>query len=148
MRRIGILPLLYVLFLVQSLLAPWGPDLLLVSLVALAVHEDRVTAALLAFFGGLCLDLLSPSTMGAGILTLTVLAYAAASLRAIVYRARWYVLALVLAGFLLKFAVLALAGAGSPGPAPLVVSGLLTLGVAFPVEMAVARVFYPGWKAS
>ncbi len=148
MRKPLLLALLYVLFIVQAMLSPWGPDLLLIVVLVLAIHEDRLTVVLLAFFSGLCLDLLSPASIGAGILVFVGLAYGATSLRTVVYRARWYVAALVLTGFLLKQLVFGLAGGGAPGFLPLLVSGLLTVVLAVPAELAAVRLFYPAWKQS
>ncbi len=146
MRRLLTLLFLYLLFLIQAVTSPFGPDFLLLALFFLALHEDRLAVTLLAFFSGLCLDLLYPPALGANALIYSGLAYGAATLRTMLYRSHRYAFGLVLVGLLLKQLVLVLAGVGLPGFVPLGVSSVLTLVLVLPADRVVARLFPRSWK--
>ena len=138
--------LLYLLFLVQANVTPWWPDLVLLGLTAVSLHETRLTSALAGAFAGLCLDMTNPAFTGTSLLALAVTGYGVASLRTLFYRARWATLLFVLMALALKWAALALLGPGLPGPAPLLVSSALTMVLAPLAELALTRLLYPGWQ--
>lgn len=140
--------LLYGLFLVQANLSMWAPDLMLLALVAFALHEERLAATLLGLFCGLCLDLTSPTFAGANMLALAGLAWVAATLRDLLYRSNWSATLLVLAGLVLKWGVLALSGSVRLMPLPLVVSSGLTIMLSPLVARLLAGLFYPRWKTA
>ncbi|UCG42871.1 MAG: rod shape-determining protein MreD [candidate division WOR-3 bacterium] len=145
MRPILAAFLVYVLFLIQASLTPYCPDLILLALLAFALRETRLVVTLLGFFGGLLADLTAPATAGAGILAYSALAYGAASLQNLLYRARWYVLLLAIIGIVLRHAIPVLAGTGFPGWNQAVVSAALTVALAVPAELLISRLFYRRW---
>ena len=146
MRTFVAFLLLYLVFLVQAGVSPWWPDFVLLGLIAVSLHETRLTSALAGAFAGLCLDMTNPAFAGAGLFALAVTGYGVASLRTLFYRARWATLLFVLLALALKWAALALFGPGLPGLAPLLVSSALTMALAPPVELGLARFLYPGWQ--
>ena len=75
----------------------------------------------------------------------SAIAYGAASLQNLLYRARWYVLLLVVIGVVLRYAIPALAGTGFPGWSRAVVSAGLTVALAVPAELLISRLFYRQW---
>lgn len=122
MKTILLTLLVYLTALVQASLLPLGPDLVLLTLVSLALHEEKLAATVLGALGGLVLDLSDPGILGMGALTFAAIAYIVSTARGYFYRARWLTVVLVLAGMTVRYGMLALAGAG---PAPL--SRLLTI---------------------
>ena len=145
-RQVLTVLLVYLLCLIQLSIGPFGPDLVLIALFVFALHENRLVATLLAFFAGLVLDIATPSNLGVGIAAYAALTYGTASLHSIVYRSRWHLLALVLAGLVAKDTVLHLARAGTPSLLPLAVSAGLTLLLVHPADRLLVRMFYPRWK--
>lgn len=146
MRMLLLAALLYLFCLIQIGFAPFAPDLVLLALFVVALHASRLAATALALFCGLCLDLASPATLGASILAYTALTYGASSLHSFVYRGRWHMLAIALAGLALKYLVHYLARVGLPPTIPLVVSSMLTLILAMPAERLLSGLFYTRWK--
>lgn len=145
MRRLLAGVLVYILFLVQAGLSPYCPDLVLLALLAFALHERPLAVTLLGLLGGLLVDLTAPATAGTAILTYTALAYGAASLQGLLYRARWSVLLLVVVGLAVRHAVPVLTGTGFPGWTVVALSGGLTLLLAIPAELLISRIFYRRW---
>ncbi|MBM3314947.1 rod shape-determining protein MreD [candidate division WOR-3 bacterium] len=145
MTRLLELAVLYVLFLVQAWLAPFGPDLVLIFLLTLSLHEARLAATLLGAFAGLCLDLTNPSHLGTNIVAYSAIGYVTASLHGLVYRGRWYLVVLALLGLALRAGLHALSGAGLPAPMPLSVSAGLTVLLAVPADLVLGRVFGRRW---
>lgn len=68
--------------MVNRLLLSWAPDLVLVTVAALATRRGAVPGAVIGFCGGLAYDLLPPSnhTLGQYALVLCALGYAAGRL--------------------------------------------------------------------
>ncbi len=145
MRPVLAAVLVYLLFLIQASLTPYCPDLILLALLAFALHEPRLVVTSLGFFGGLLVDLTAPATAGAGILAYSALAYGASSLQTLLYRARWYLLLLVIIGVILRSVIPVLAGTGFPGWSHAVVSAGLTVALAVPAELLISRLFYRQW---
>jgi rod shape-determining protein MreD len=146
MRTLAALGLLYLFFLIQASTAPWFPDLVLLGLVAISLHESRAASALLGGFAGLCLDMASPVFAGANLLLLASTGYGVALLRTFFYRARWATLLFVLTALALKWTILAVVGPGLPGLPALLVSSTLTLLLAPLAELGLGRLLYPGWQ--
>lgn len=142
MRRLLGLLLIYGLFLAQLLLAPWGPDLVVLAVLAFALHESRAWATVVGFLGGLLLDTASAGSFGAATFVLAGAGWLAALLHSVVTRGRWYIVALSLLVLALRLAVARLAGAGLPPPLPLAVSAGLTVALAVPFELLIGRLFY------
>gem|GEM_PF-716256 len=138
--------LLYLLFLVQASVTPWWPDLLLLGLIVVSLHENRLTSPLAGAFAGLCLDVASPAFLGAHTVTLAATGYGVAVLRTLFYRARWATLLFTSMALALKWLAVALLGAGLPGLPALLVSSALTLLLAPLVELTLTRVLYHGWQ--
>jgi rod shape-determining protein MreD len=134
--------LLYALFLVQVLLAPFGPDLVVLAVLAFALHEGRAAATLFGFAGGLLLDTASPGSFGAACFVLAGAGWLTALLHLVAARGRWYIIVLSLLVFGLRLLVGRLAGAGLPAPLPLAASAALTVALAVPVELLVGRLFF------
>ncbi len=137
--------LLYGLFLVQAWFTPFSPDLVLLLLAVLSLHEGRLAATLLGAFAGLCLDLTAPGHLGTNFVTYSAFAYLTASLHGLVYRGRWYFVVLALLGLALRAGLHALTGAGLPGPLPLAVSAGLTVVLAVPADLLFGRLFARRW---
>jgi rod shape-determining protein MreD len=146
MRTLVAFLLLYLLFLVQASVTPWWPDLVLLGLIAVSLHETRLISALAGAFAGLCLDMTNPASTGTSLFALAVTGYGVASLRTLFYRARWATFLFVLMALALKWAALTLFGPGLPGLAPLLVSSALTIALAPLAEVALTHLLYPGWQ--
>ena len=138
--------LLYVLFLIQASVTPWWPDLVLLGLVVVSMHETRITSTVAGAFAGLCLDMTSPAFTGTNLFALAVTGYGVALLRTVFYRARWATFLFVLMALTLKWAALAVVGSGLPGLMPLLVSSLLTVALAPVAELGLTRLFYHRWQ--
>jgi cell shape-determining protein MreD len=134
--------LLYALFLLQVLLAPFGPNLVVLGVLALALHESRARATLFGLAGGLLLDTASPGSFGAACLVLSGAGWLTALLHSVAARGRWYIIVLSLLVVGLGLLAGWLAGAGLPSPFPAVVSAALTVALAVPVELLVGRILY------
>ena len=146
MRTLIACAVLYVLFLVQASVTPWWPDLVLLGLVIIALHENRLASTLAGAFAGLCLDVTSPAFLGAHAVSLAATGYGVAVLRTLFYRARWATLLFTLLALALKWAAVGLLGAGLPGLPALLVSSTLTLLLAPLAEFTLARLLYHGWQ--
>ena len=146
MRALAALVVLYLFFLIQASIAPWFPDLVLLALVAISLHESRTASALLGAFAGLCLDMTSPTFAGASLLLLASVGYGVALLRSFFYRARWATLLFVLAALALKWTILAAAGPGLPDLPALLISSVLALLLAPLAELGLGRLLYRGWQ--
>jgi rod shape-determining protein MreD len=138
--------LLYLLFMVQASVNQWWPDLVMLGLIVVALHEGRFASTLAGAFAGLCLDAASPTFMGAHMVTLAATGYGVAVLRTVFYRARWATLLFTAMALALKWAVVGLSGAGLPGLPALLASSALTLLLAPLVEFALAGLLYHGWQ--
>jgi rod shape-determining protein MreD len=138
--------LLYLLFLVQASVTPWWPDLVLLGLIIVSLHENRFTSALAGAFAGLCLDVTSPAFMGTHLFTLAATGYGVAVLRTVFYRARWATFLFTAMALALKWVAGALLGTGLPVLPALLVSSGLTLLLAPLVELGLTRLLYHGWQ--
>jgi cell shape-determining protein MreD len=137
--------LLYLLGLIQVGIGPYFPELALVAVVVFAFHEGRLASTLLGALAGLVLDLSSPVAAGASLMSFCLAGYTAASLKLIIYRGRWAVPLLSLAGLALKLLLLTLQEQ-TPDPIALAVSGCLTLAIALALAPLLTLVFYAGWN--
>ena len=146
MRTLFAFILLYLLFLVQASVTPWWPDLVLLGLIIVSLHENRIASALAGAFAGLCLDVTSPAFMGTHLATLAATGYGVAVLRTVFYRARWATLLFTAMALAIKWAAVGLLGAGSPGLPALLVSSALTLLLAPLAELGLTRLLYHGWQ--
>ncbi len=146
MRTLLAFVLLYVLFVIQASLTPWWPDLVLLGLIVISLHENRLTSTLAGAFAGLCLDVTSPAFTGTHIVTLAATGYGVAVLRTVFYRARWATLLFTAVALALKWAAVGLLGAGLPSLAALLVSSALTLLLAPLTELGLSRLLYHGWQ--
>lgn len=146
MRTFFAFLLLYMLFLVQASLTPWWPDLILLGLIVVPLHETRIASALAGAFAGLCLDVTSPAFAGTYLFTMAVTGYGVALLRSLFYRARWATLLFVAMALFLKWAAVGLLGPGLPGLPALLVSSALTLAIAPLAELVLTRLLYRGWQ--
>lgn len=146
MRAFVAFLLLYLLFLVQASVTPWWPDLVLLGLIVVSLHENRITSTLAGAFAGLCLDMTSPAFAGTHLLTLAATGYGVALLRFHFYRARWATLLFVAMALALKWIAVAAFGAGLPVLPALLVSSALTLALAPLTELGLTRLLYHGWQ--
>ncbi len=146
MRTFFAFVLLYVLFLIQASVTPWWPDLILLGLIIVSLHENRIASALAGAFAGLCLDLTDPAFMGTHMVTLAATGYGVAVLRTVFYRARWATFLFTAMALALKWTAVGLLGTGFPGLAALLVSSALTLLLAPLVELGLTRLLYHGWQ--
>jgi rod shape-determining protein MreD len=148
MRTFVAFLLLYLLFLVQASVTQWWPDLVLVGLIVVSLHETRITSTLAGAFAGLCLDMTSPAFTGAYLVTLAATGYGVALLRSLFYRARWATLLFVAMALVLKWVAVALFGPGLPGLPALLVSSILTLILAPLTELGLTGLLYHGWQTA
>ena len=146
MRTFVAFLLLYLLFLVQASATRWWPDLVLLGLIVVSLHESRITATLAGAFAGLCLDMTSPAFTGTYLVTLAATGYGVALLRSLFYRARWATLLFVAMALALKWIAVAAVGPGLPGLPALLVSSTLTLVLAPLTELVLTRLLYHGWQ--
>jgi rod shape-determining protein MreD len=146
MRTFVAFLLLYLLFLVQASATPWWPDLVLLGLIVVSLHENRITSTLAGAFAGLCLDMTSPAFTGTYLVTLAATGYGVALLRSLFYRARWATLLFVAMALALKWIAVAAVGPGLPDLPALLVSSTLTLVLAPLTELGLTRLLYHGWQ--
>lgn len=146
MRTFFAFLLLYMLFLVQTSVTPWWPDLILLGLIVVSLHETRIASALAGAFAGLCLDVTSPAFTGTFLFTMAATGYGVALLRSLFYRARWATLLFVAMALVLKWAAVGLLGPGLPGLPALFLSSALTLALAPLAELVLTRLIYRGWQ--
>jgi rod shape-determining protein MreD len=138
--------LIYVLFLIQASVTPWWPDLVLLGLIVVSLHENRITSTLAGACAGLCLDVTSPAFAGTHLVTLAATGYGVAVLRTVFYRARWATLLLTIMALALKWAAVGLLGTGLPELPALLISSGLTLLLAPLAELSLTRLLYHGWQ--
>jgi rod shape-determining protein MreD len=145
-RTFAAFVLLYLLFLIQASVTPWWPDLVLLGLIVVALHENRITSTLAGAFAGLCLDVTSPAFAGTHLFTLAATGYGVAVLRTVFYRARWATLLFMAMALALKWAAVGLLGTGLPELPTLLISSGLTLLLAPLAELSLTRLLYHGWQ--
>ncbi len=146
MRTFFAFVLLYLLFMIQASLNPWWPDLVLLGLIVVSLHESRLASTLAGAFAGLCLDVTSPAFLGAHLATLAATGYGVAVLRPLFSRARWATLLFTAMALALKWAALGLIGAGLPVLPALLTSSALTLLLAPLAELGLTGLLYHGWQ--
>ena len=146
MRTFIAFVLLYLLFLIQASVTPWWPDLVLLGLIVVSLHENRITSTLAGAFAGLCLDVTSPAFAGTHLVTLAATGYGVSVLRTLFYRARWATLLFMAMALALKWAAVGLLGTGLPEHPALLVSSGLTLLLAPLAELSLTRLLYHGWQ--
>lgn len=146
MRIFSIIVMLYALCLAQIGFAPFFPDLLLLSLFVVSLHENRLSSTLLGFLSGLCLDLSSPAYLGCNTLLYAGCAYGASSLHSLIYRGRWHMLVLAAIGLTLKYVLFFLCGVGLPPVGALLVSSGITLLLAAPADRLLSHLLYAKWQ--
>jgi rod shape-determining protein MreD len=137
---------IYLLFLIQASLPPGAPDLVLLALIVLALHEGKLASTLLGTFSGLCLDMTAPAYLGANLLFLTVIGYAVASLRSYFYRGRWSAPLLALGALAVKWIMLLAVRAVPAALVPQLVSTGLTLALSPLAGVLLVRLFYVRWS--
>ena len=146
MRTFIAFVLLYLLFLIQASVTPWWPDLVLLGLIVVSLHENRITSTLAGAFAGLCLDVTSPAFAGTHLVTLAATGYGVSVLRTLFYRARWATLLLTIMALALKWVAAGLLSTGLPELPALLVSSGLTLLLAPLAELSLTRLLYHGWQ--
>lgn len=146
MRTFVAFVLLYLLFLIQASVTPWWPDLVLLGLVVVSLHENRIASTLTGAFAGLCLDVANPAFAGTHLFTLAATGYGVAVLRTLFYRARWATLLFMAMALALKWTAVGLLGPGLPEMPALLVSSGLTLLLAPLAELSLTRLLYHGWQ--
>ena len=146
MRTFIAFVLLYLLFQIQASVTPWWPDLVLLGLIVVSLHENRITSTLAGAFAGLCLDVTSPAFAGTHLVTLAATGYGVSVLRTLFYRARWATLLFTAMALALKWAAVGLLGTGLPELPALLVSSGLTLLLAPLAELSLTRLLYHGWQ--
>lgn len=118
--RVGLVVLLLVFadaYLVPSVVAgAWVPDLLLLSLLLLAIRQTPGRAAVIGFVIGLVMDVLTPAHFGAGILSHVLVGWGAAWGRSVFFADNLFVnAALFLIGtWVRNLLVLVLSGTALP----------------------------------
>ncbi|MFO7637779.1 MAG: hypothetical protein R6X14_00520 [bacterium] len=145
MRTLLTFLLLYLLFLVQAALPRWCPDLVLLTVVALATTagdnrspgDSRLLACGRGAFAGLLLDLLNPGTFGLNLFTYALVGYGTAAIASISYHATWITPPLVLAALLLRMLGGLLTGTGPGYGAPFLIGAVLTVLLALPWQWTV-----------
>jgi len=145
-RTLAVLLLMYLLFLVQASIGPWWPDLVVVALVVITLHESRTVSTLAGAWAGLCLDMTNPASLGTQFLALAASGYLVSLLHTVMYRARWATVGFVLLALALKRALAFLTGLGLPETTPLLVSSLLSLGLTPLAELVLSRLLYRKWQ--
>lgn len=146
MRTFVAFVLLYLLFLIQASVTPWWPDLVLLGLIVVSLHENRIASTLAGAFAGLCLDVTSPAFAGTHLVTLAATGYGVAVLRTLFYRARWATLLFTATALALKWIAVGLLGTGLPELPALLASSGLTLLLAPLAELSLTRLLYHGWQ--
>ncbi|MBM3331350.1 hypothetical protein FJY68_05790 [candidate division WOR-3 bacterium] len=146
MRTLVAFVLLYLLFLIQASVNPWWPDLILLGLIVISLHENRIASTLAGAFAGLCLDVTKPAFTGTHLFTMAATGYGVAVLRTLFYRARWATLLFMAMALALKWGAVGLLGTGLPELPVLLVSSGLTLLLAPLAELSLTRLLYHGWQ--
>lgn len=142
MRFVLLAVLVYGLFVFQTGLLPVGPDLVLLAVVAAALNEPRLGAAVIGLFAGLLFDLAAPATLGANMLGLGLAGYGAAAARRYFYAARWSMLLLSAAGLTLRWGIMALGGVRLLPPLRLAAVAVMTVGLAPLAELLLTWLLY------
>lgn len=142
MRQFSALLFIYLLFILQTSIIPVGPDLVLLTVIVFALHENRLTATLLGFWAGLGFDLTNPALFGGQMLAFGILGYSTSVIRNLFYRNRWHTPLFACIGFALKTAF---AHPGIPNRSntlPLLFTLVFTLLLSPFAEPALIRLFY------
>ncbi len=137
---------LYGLFIIQSYLTVWGPDLVLLTVAVFALHEGRLAAVLLGLWAGLCLDLVAPPAAGIHLATLALTAWFGPTIRNHLYRSTWSATLLVVVGIGLRWTILMLTGHNRVELLPWVVSSGATLILSPFFARLLGRVYYRRWQ--
>lgn len=145
MKIISIALLLYLLFLIELVGSQYSrvwPDLTLVTILVVALHETRFTTAVLGVITGFFFDLVTPTCLGTNMLGLGLVGYVAAAARGYFYPAPWFFPVLVLGGLLLHRIVALIGGIPSSPLVLQIASALLTVVFSLPVRHIITWVFY------
>ncbi|NPV13329.1 rod shape-determining protein MreD [candidate division WOR-3 bacterium] len=142
MRQFLAFVFLYLLFVLQSTLFPIGPQVVLLALIVFALYENRLTATLLGIWAGLCLDLVTPTTLGVQMLALGGVGYGVAAVRNLFYRNRWHNLLFTLIGLILQYGLYHLVDKSPITIGSLLLTTTLTLALTPVAEPALVALFY------
>lgn len=138
--------LLYGLFIIQSYLTVWGPDLVLLAVAVFALHEERLAAVLLGVWAGLCLDLAAPPAAGVHLAAFALTAWFGPTIRNHLYRSTWSATLHVVIGIGLKWVLLMLNGHSRVELLPWIVSSGTTVILSPFFARLLGRVYYRRWQ--
>ncbi|MGQ9677719.1 MAG: rod shape-determining protein MreD [bacterium] len=142
MRQLAVFLFIYLLFVIQTAVLPFGPNFLLVALIIFALYENRLCATLIGLWAGLCLDLTNPTTSGIQMLALGSIGYGVAVIRTLFYRTRGHNIIFIFVALLLQYGLSYLGGRNQLQIYPILTTTALTIVLGPFAEPALTYLFY------
>lgn len=140
--------IIYILFLIQTGMTRYAPDLVLLAVLIFALSAPQKTTLSLCLFAGFCLDLINPMTFGFNLLICLITGFGIQSLQKLVYYGHRYLFVFLLIILVLKYGLGFLLFKTIPPIAEIIVSSLITLILVLPFNFIFDRLVCNPWKVA
>ncbi len=133
---------LYVLFLIQAVLAPFPLDLVILGLIIFSLHDTTVNSLILGIWTGILLGLINPIHFGFHIIVMAVIAYTSNSIHRFIYRQKIYFIGILLVALIFKYLMSLII---APNPIQFthwLLSVIILMAIALPSETLIIKLFY------
>jgi|UniRef100_A0A7C6A8Y9 rod shape-determining protein MreD len=138
--------IIYLLFLLQTGIGRYAPDLVLLAVLIFALSAAPKTTLGLSLFAGFCLDLVNPMTFGFNLLICLITGFGIQSLQKLVYYGHRYLFLFLLIVLGLKYGLGFLIFGAIPPIPEIIVSGLITLILVLPFNFIFDRLVANPWR--
>ncbi len=134
---------LYVVFLIQTLITQPQVDLVLLILVIFALHDTQADALILGAWAGILLGLTNPMHFGFHIALMTAIAFASNHIRRFIYKYISYFIGIILIAILFKYLIFLIFLGAQQSFLYWLLGTLIVLVIAIPLENLIVKLFYP-----
>lgn len=133
---------LYILFLIQTVLAPFPLDLVILGLIIFSLHDTTINSLILGIWTGILLGLINPIHFGFHIIVMAVIAYTSNSIHRFIYRQKIYFIGILLVALIFKYLMSFIITPGQIRFIYWLLSVIILLAIALPSETLIIKLFY------
>lgn len=146
MRLFWTLLIIYLAFLIQTAITRLTPDLVLLLLLIFALYEKKSLVLISSLFAGFCLDLVNPQVFGFNLLICLLAGFGVNALQEYIYHGSRYLIILLALVLFLKYLLILLLFKTYLPISEVVISGLITLVLVFPLHRLIQHFIPSQWK--
>jgi len=137
---------IYLAFLIQTAITRYTPDLVLLLLLIFALYESKSVVLILSLFAGFCLDLVNPQIFGFNLMICLLAGFGVNALQEYIYYGNRYLFILLGLVLVIKYLLIFLLFKTSLPFTEIILSGLITLILVFPLHILFRRILPSKWK--